>query len=301
MKLKIVILIISVVICISTVSVFIFLQGRGPKGPRAIIVDNLALDRTSLSGDNITFVRETREILGDIGVEVDYVGANNVTLEVYRNLVQYNLVILRVHSGVLKEDDKKVVCFFTSEELSGQSYNKYREWFNERYLANATLEVDGSKSFIGLKPDFIHKCLNGEFHNSIIIAMGCNSSINDSMAKAFIDKKARVYIGWNYDVTVDYTDSETLKLLRRFFEENKKVGEAIRGLRDLKTGATLKYYPNDDETANLRPLTLISQLLEKKSSFIPDIANIILFKALLANLLTLNESNLSYRRLFRKF
>ena len=301
MKFKVVIPIILTAFCICLITIFVFFRGS-PGIPKAIILDNLHLDELSPSGETIPFVNETRKLLERVGVEVEYVGIEDVTLEVYQNLAKYNLVILRVHSGILVEGDEKIVCFFSSEELSKQKFRKYNDWFEKKYLANATLELPNGvkKSFIGVKPDFIRNCLNGEFHNSIIITMGCNSSINDSMARAFVnDRKALVYIGWTRDVTVNHTDSATLGLLKSFFENNETIKEAVNeASADLKTGAKLTYYPY--EAGSLCPKKIIEQLLEKKSSFISDL--IYAFSWVL--LITLSASNWfdsCYRRLFRKF
>jgi len=301
MKFKVIIPIILIVFCICLITIFVFFR-RNPEGPRAIILDNLGLDGESPSGEDIPFVQETKELLEGIGVKVNYVGVENVKLEVYRNLAKYNLVILRVHSGLLIGEE--VVCFFTSEPLP-ENPGKYSEWFSKGYLANATLELrDGTKKhFIGVKPDFISNCLNGEFENSIIIAMGCNSLDLESysMAKAFVDdRKALVYIGWTRDVTVDYTDNATLELLKRFFQKNQTVKEAIeiKRLRDPKTGAVLKYYPAS--AAELRPKEIIEQLLEKKSSFISDLIDSFSW-VLLVTLSASNWFDSCYRRFFRKF
>ena len=303
MKFKVIIPVILVIFCICLITIFVFFRGN-PEGPRAIILDNLHLDGRSPSGGGIPFVRETRKLLEGIGVKVDYVGFNDVTLEVYQNLAQYNLVILRIHSGVLLEKNKKIVCFFTSEPLSPKNLDRYSEWFSKRYLANATLELlDGSKKhFIGVKSDFISNCLNGEFQDSIIIAMGCNSLESYSMARAFVNNKgALAYIGWNRDVTVNHIDSATLGLLKSFFEKNETIKEAIsKTPADSETGAKLTYYPDDEKTGNLRPKTIIEQLLEKKSSFISDLIDSFSW-VLLITLSASNWFNSYYRRFLRKF
>ena len=298
MKLKVIIPVILVIFCICLITIFVFFRGN-PEGPRAIILDNLGLDGESLSGENILFVQETKELLEGIGVKVDYVGVNDVTLGVYQDLAKYNLVILRVHSGLLIGEE--VVCFFTSEPLSPKNLGKYSEWFSNDYLVDATLELrDGTKKhFIGVTPEFISNCLNGEFENSIIIAMGCNSLESYSMARAFVNKGAFVYIGWTSDVTVNHTDSATLGLLKRFFEKNETIKEAIdKAPADRRTGAKLTYYP--EEAANLRPKKIIEQLLEKKSSFIPDLIDVFSW-VLLITLSASNWFDSCYRRFFRKF
>ena len=302
MKLKVIIPIILVIFCICLITIFVFFRGS-PEIPKAIILDNLHLDELSPSGETIPFVNETRKLLEGVGVAVEYVGVEDVTLEVYQNLAKYNLVILRVHSGILVEDDdEKIVCFFSSEELSKQKFRKYNDWFEKKYLANATLELPNGtkKSFIGVKPNFIKNCLNGEFQDSIIIAMGCNSLESYSMARAFVDdRKALVYIGWTHGVTVNHTDSATLRLLKSFFEKNETIKEAINeASADPKTGARLTYYPYD--TGNLCPKEIIEQLLEKKSSFISDLIDAFSW-VLLIILSASNWFDSCYRRFFRKF
>jgi len=297
MKLKVIISIILVIFCICLITIFVFFRGN-PEIPKAIILDNLHLDELSPSGETIPFVNETRKLLEGVGVAVEYVGVEDVTLEVYQNLAKYNLVILRVHSGLLVGEE--VVCFFTSEPLR-ENLGKYGEWFSKGYLADAILELrDGTKKhFIGVTPDFIRYCLNGEFENSIIIAMGCYSLESYSMARAFVDdRKALVYIGWTHDVTADYTDNATQELLNRFFQKNQRVKEAIKGLKDSITQAVLKYYPAS--AAELRPKEIIEQLLEKKSSFISDLIDSFSW-VLLITLLASNWFDPCYRRLFRKF
>ena len=303
MKFKVIIPIILFVFCICLITILVSFRGS-PRIPKAIIVDNLRLDKLSPSGKNIPFVNETRKLLKGVGVEVEYVGVENVTLEVYQNLAQYNFVILRVHSGMLVEGGKKIICFFSSEELSERNLQKYGQWFDKNYLANATLELPNGikKSFIGVRPNFIRNCLNGRFQDSIIIAMGCNSSFNDSMARAFVnDRNALAYIGWTSDVTVNHTDSATLGLLKSFFEKNETIREAInKAPADRRTGARLTYYPDDKTTGNLRPKEIIEQLLEKKSSFISDLIDSFSW-VLLITLSASNWLSSCYRKFLRKF
>ena len=73
MKLKVIIPIILVIFCICLITIFVFFRGT-PEGPRAIILDNLGLDRRSPSNETIPFVQETKELLEGIGVKVEYVG-----------------------------------------------------------------------------------------------------------------------------------------------------------------------------------------------------------------------------------
>jgi len=121
-----------------------------------------------------------------------------------------------------------------------------------------------------------------------VLEGGYNHKVLGKNVRAFIDKKARVNIGWTRDVTVNHTDTATLRLLGRFFRKNATVEDVIKGLMDGKTGATLNYYPDTPKVAKLCPKTIIEQLLEKKSLFVLDVINVFP-KVLLIILLTLNR------------
>ena len=59
------------------------------------------------------------------------------------------------------------------------------------------------------------KDAKGDFDNTAIITMGCESYYYDDMAIAFVEKGASVYIGWSTLVSLEYIDAATLDLLGR--------------------------------------------------------------------------------------
>ena len=283
-KLIILALFILVVIIVAAVAVFMLRQ-NGSVQPKAVIVDNLALMPEASS--NKDFVENATKILNEVGMDVDYFPLNDVTVNLYRNLGSYLIVILRVHSGMLGDD----TYLFTSENI--QKIGKYSQYLgkNKNYLGNACIPATG-ECFIAVGPSFIRD-FSENFHDSVIIAMGCESLKTTALAEAFIEKGASVFIGWTREVTPEGTDNATLQLLRRFFIENKTVSKAVEDLADKSTGAKLDFYP--DKAANLKPFSLVEKLIVAKASF----------SVLLNQYLIFNEGqfeiNLIYRRLFRKF
>ena len=279
-KLIILALFILVVIIVAAVTVFMLRQ-NGSVQPKAVIVDNLALMPHASS--NHDFVKNATKILNEVGMDVDYFPLNDVTVNLYRNLGSYLIVILRVHSGMLGDD----TYLFTSESI--QEVSKYSQFID--CLGNACISATG-KCFIAVGPSFIRD-FSENFHDSVIIAMGCESLKTTALAEAFIEKGASVFIGWTREVTPEGTDNATLQLLRRFFIENKTVSKAVEELVDKSTGAKLDFYP--DKAANLKPFSLVEKLIVAKASF----------SVLLNQYLIFNEGqfeiNLIYRRLFRKF
>jgi hypothetical protein len=252
-KVMICVVIIFIIATIATV-VFTFVQVGIPESFKAVIVDNLAL-----TNPNPDFKEEAEMILQEkVGLVVDYFSGDEVTVSLYQKLGSYCVVILRSHSSMLGND----AYLFTSENI--QKIDKYAQFLE--YLGNASLRLSGqSRNFIAVGPDFIRKFSEEDFHKSIIIAMGCNSSRTDSLAKAFIARGAKVFIGWDRDVTAEYTDNATLQLLTKFFIENKTVDEAIKSIpQDFMGGGKLTYYPK--EIGELHPLTFIKDLMKVKGS-----------------------------------
>lgn len=165
-KLIILALFILIVIIVAAVAVFMLLQNSSVQ-PKAVIVDNLALMPEASS--NKDFVENATKILNEVGMEVDYFYLEEVTVNLYKNLGSYLIVILRVHSGMLGDD----TYLFTSENI--QKIGKYSQYLgkNKNYLGNACIPTTG-ECFIAVGPSFIRD-FSEKFHDSVIIAMGCES------------------------------------------------------------------------------------------------------------------------------
>ena len=253
----------SVVLIVIVVAVAIIMfPWNSSFQPKAAIVDNLALMPSAIYYHQ-NFVKNATKILRDVGLEVDYFPLDKVTVDLYRRLSSYSIVILRVHSGMLDDE----TYLFSSERLTSESIEKYSQYLQDKYLGNACIPSAG-EYYIAVGPSFIRD-FSESFHNSIIVAMGCDSLKTTALAEAFVKRGASVYIGWTHEVTPEGTDNATLKLLKRFFIKNMTVSEAVKGLKDNVTFAELDFYPPKAE--NLRPLTLIKKSISVKSSIFVDI------------------------------
>jgi len=286
MKRKLIILFSTVLIAVIIIVAVIFsiIALNRKVQPKAVIVDNLALMPLG-TYNNQDFVKNATKILNDIGLEVDYFPLDKVTVNLYRSLGSYLVVILRVHSGILKGSAD--VYLFTSESI--QKVRKYLQ-YGDKYLGNACIPTT-QKCYIAVSPNFIRD-FSENFRNSVIIAMGCDSLKTSSLAKVFVEKGASVYIGWKHKVTPKGTDNATLELLKRLFIENMTVSKAVKGLEDSVTFAELDFYPRKAE--NLRPLSMIKKLVSVESSASVNIYCLISNKDVF-------DVNLTYRRIFRTF
>jgi hypothetical protein len=236
-----------------------FFQPKASFSMKAVIIDQLGEEFP-----NSAFVGNVTTILENHGFNVSYY---NKTLDVsfFKGLAKsdYGIIILRVHSAL--RSDNSTVDLFTNEPYV---YEMYPSEVNNGRLTNGTLLYAPDKHYFAFSSEFVEN-LEGNFPRSIVIAMGCWSlkTEREQMAEAFINKGAEAYVGWT-DVILDTdTDYETLQVLRKLFEEDKTLDQAVSGrMRTYQGiyGLTIKevtsrmnYYP--DSASNLKISNLISQ------------------------------------------
>ena len=193
-----------------------------PSLPKAAIVDQL-----STSQSNSTFVQTATTVLNDTGFIVDYHKSENVTVDFYRNLPThgYDLIILRVHSAIIEDTD--FVALFTSELYDEAKATTTYFWEIDRLVR--VFFTEGGPKYFGISPKFVEFSMNGLFKNTTIIMMGCDGLTPGytALAKAFVKRGARVYIGWSGLVTSAYSDEATIHLLRFLIVEKQTIKDAI--------------------------------------------------------------------------
>jgi len=238
--------------------------------PQAAIVDQLS----SLPGQsNPAFVDACKNILEEGGLTWTYHKGEEVTVNFYRNLPSYgtSLIILRVHSAIMRTENETIslLGLFTSERYSDEAARKYRgDVLNDRLVEAFFSEEERAKgiSYFGIVPKFVNESMKGEFKDTIIIMMGCeglgyiNTNTGErvtytDMAKAFIKKKAKVYIGWDGPISINHTDQATLQLLQSLILHKQTIKGALTetmGIvgKDPTYNSTLEYYPKTDEAGN---------------------------------------------------
>jgi hypothetical protein len=239
-----------VIIVVSILFVYYLLFMRSPSNGtssqpfqfKAAIVDHL-----SLTTPNQTFVQTATNILEKAGYTVEYYPGEKVNVEFYRNLPThgYSLMVLRVHSTFT---DEKSVALFTSESYS----DNYREEQLEDRLGAVAFskeEADKGIMYFGIMPSFVTNSMKGTFNNTVIIMMGCDGLMYMPMAEAFVQKGARVYIGWSGPVSASHTDQATTQLLQHLVTERQTIKQAVAEIEpDPTNGSILKSYPPTEES-----------------------------------------------------
>jgi hypothetical protein len=206
------------------------LTTSGPSGPKmAAIVDQL-----SLTFPNPAFAETATNTLEEAGYAVDYYSGEAVTVDLYRDLPKhdYELIILRVHSGIVRQIDPtseektvtEYVGLFTGEPYSDARYGG-REATGRIGLAVAR-DYHGGQYF-GVTPYFIELTMEGRFDRPTIILMGCDGLRSDRTAEAFIEKGAGSFVSWTGKVSASHTDAATERLLQHLLVEKLPTPEAV--------------------------------------------------------------------------
>ncbi len=176
------------------------------------------IDQLGTESPNPQFVENATSLLKIHGFNVTYYN-ESLTVDFFKELAQKNcgIILLRVHTAL--REDNKAVDIFTSETFSSSAH---REEQDNGMVVKGLLNSSGvQKEYFAITSKFIEN-LGGSFPKSIILAMGCWSlkSGCEQLAKAFISKSAKAYIGWTDLVLPQDTDNENIKLLKLLLENN---------------------------------------------------------------------------------
>src|SRR5213596_2281924 len=167
--------------------------------PSIALVDQLAIE-----SPNPGFVQSVNSSASAAGYRFDFF--------VQFPRLGYSIIILRTHGAGLVSTDPTVIA--TSDEYS-QSSRVTDQLLNRL----TTVSVNGTR-FFALTPDFIKSSMCGHFPGTLVLTMYCEGAQQVLLAKAFIDKGAGAYVGWNGLVTVSHTDLVFETLVKALLDGN---------------------------------------------------------------------------------
>lgn len=244
---------VAILIAIVSISVFVInstlpssVQTVGNASqPKAAIVDQLTME-----SPNKTFTESATNILKQGGYTVDYYPAEKVTVDFFSSLPNcgYKIIVLRVHCG--HNPEAQNLGFFTSEVYSSSKY-VYEQLTDllERVAFNNP-PAEGEPTYFAINSAFVEGSMKGRFNGTTIIMMGCYGLEFPCMAAAFVDKGAKVYIGWSGLVSASHTDQATLTLLTHLILEQQTVRQAGENTMNEvgpnpSSKSILGYYPDE--------------------------------------------------------
>jgi len=236
--------------------------GGAPEKPNGSQYRAAIVDQLYLLEPNPTFIAEATQMMESYGFTVDLWQGEEITVDFYRELPKqgYKLIVLRVHSGLLLSlEEEGVEPLENTYLFTGEKYatTKYISEQLPDEVSNA-LMFEAYPLVFAVNSEFI-KDAKGNFDNTAIIAMGCESYYFDDMAIAFIEKKASVYIGWSRLVSLEYVDTATLDLLGNLCTENMTISQGTARTmaeigHDPYFHSYLKYYPAESGSKKIREL-----------------------------------------------
>lgn len=215
-------------------------------GLKAVYVDTV-----SISFPNKNLTEHIAEALSKVGYDVTIVNGTEVTIGFMKTLGKngYRLVIFRTHSSYTRTPltflPNETVVLITGERYARDKY--LTEQFYDMVVPSTLVpELGIAYGFFSITPIFIER-LEGGFKGAIVLAMGCHTLYTKSMAKAFIDKGALAYIGWDGYVTPGHMDKALEKLVNLLLN-GETVGKAVSEVNeelgaDPYYGSKLVYYP----------------------------------------------------------
>ena len=236
--------------------------------PKAAIIDQLYTLQS-----NQAFIQQMTQELEDYGFEVDLYQGDDVTVNLYRRLpsYRYKLVIFRAHfavhgyemialqphSGLLSGEGEIIerTCLFTNERYSQTKH--VAEQLGDQL---AITRIDENHPLVfGIGDEFVTQSMEGEFDNTVIIMAGCACLYLDDLARAFIDKGASTYLGWDANVDLSYVDDATISLIQNLCTERCTVEKAVAKTMaekgpDPYWKAVLQYYPSHSGSSTIAEL-----------------------------------------------
>lgn len=217
--------------------------------PKAALIDHLSF---SSPPPNENLKTQCKTILENADFDYSYYEGERVTVDFYRNLPKYgySLIILRVHSAVIKDEKgnpTNLIGLFTSEVYNETTVSQeYLSDLHEGRLALARLFADKDTYYFGITPWFVKFCMKGNFTDTVIIMMGCDGLNHTSMAEAFVQRGAKVYLSWTGPVTINHTDDAAIHLLQSLLEQNQTIRTAVELINpDPTYKSKLDYYPKE--------------------------------------------------------
>ena len=189
------------------------------------------VDQLDGSHPNQSFREQIADLMDVHGLQVDYYGHDSVTVDLFRNLLrnEYRLIILRVHAATgFAAGQPSRLALFTGEPYSKNEYI-WEQINNQVERVRVNPESD---SYFGIYESFVSDVMKSNCTNATIVMMGCDGLTHTEMADAFIEKGARVYVGWEGMVSADYVDRATTAFLTSYMENNMNVDAAIDHVMD---------------------------------------------------------------------
>ena len=207
------------------------------------------VDQLSLEDPDPGFVQNVTSSAASKGYSFDYFPPKMATVDFFVKFPSrgYSIIILRTHGAGLVSTDPPVIT-------TSDPYSQSRRVPDQLLNRLTSINVNGTR-FFALTPDFISSSMCGRFSGTLILTMFCEGAQLISLAKAFVERGAGAYIGWNGIVTVSHTDIVFQSLIKLLLERETLAGSVQNVTTvlgpDPVYGSHLLYYPQSQSALSL--------------------------------------------------
>lgn len=181
---------------------------------RAVLLDGLFNNKP-----NCFFTKTLCSQLESSGFVTDVFNGENVTIDLFRNLQHYKIVVLRVHSTI--HSDRFLYLF------SGEPY------VEDKYVAEQLFggvreayPFEENSSYFALKAIFLGERIGG-LVNSIVVLMGCNGTGHEYTLNRLLDDGVEKVIAWDGYVDLAHSDEAIVLLFDYMFTEGLSWKESV--------------------------------------------------------------------------
>jgi hypothetical protein len=203
---------------------------------KAALVDALYSDFP-----NDYFTSELNHTLQAAGYSVDVFQGTNVTVDFLKDLpTGYKLIVLRLHSAPSDSGD---LYFFTAEPYSVGAHTQEQQ----SRLVKAAYAREDSQSVFAVNWAFIRVFMEKELNGTLVVAMGCDGTLDEGVIREFKNQGAVGYVGWTGPVSLSHSDTAVLHFVKDLYERDMSFEQAVEDTNrvvgaDPTWGARLECY-----------------------------------------------------------
>lgn len=183
---------------------------------RAAILDGLHSTRP-----NSAFTETLTRTLEEARFSVSLYQGQSVTINLLKNVRDYDLLILRLHSGI--HTDRWLYIF------SGEPYTESKYVADQ--LSGAVREAytfdEDEAPFFALNSAYLGINALDSLEDTTIILMGCNATGDSYSIQRLIERGAKAYLAWNGYVDISYTDAATIRLIEAIYSQGLSLNKAV--------------------------------------------------------------------------
>jgi hypothetical protein len=207
-------------------------------GRRAVIIDSLY--EWVPNDELLAFLRGALE---KAGYEVSVIKGDGATVDAFRNLTAYELVIIRCHGGYLRPGESlggRVLSDYAPVVFTGERYSECLPFSCKYYLERLSEEVvrgefpagGANVSVFALTPLFFER-MRGEFRRgSVVVVASCFGLSGRALADALLGKGAAYFISWDWKVSTQVMDEGLRMLVEEAVVKGRGWSEAVKAVAE---------------------------------------------------------------------